>query len=339
MGLLERIRFTKDKIKARIVNKDGILYNIAYSLILQCEKLYHRFKPKKDVLYMTLLVKDEEDIIRENILFHHFMGVDGFIVTCNNCSDNTVEILNNLKKHGICIEIIEEPEVAYNQHVWVDRMIRLAKDKYDATWVINADADEFWYAVDGDLKCDINKVVSKSGSNVLKTFMINFCLVENKKDFLNSTYFINRSLLPFEMEQLGVVSKRFSEAYFRTKVIHTTKGYKQIAMGNHSVEMDNIKENFCPYIKVYHYIVRNYNHFEQKVLKGIEGISQIKDESKGKHWRLWYSYYKKGKLKEAYEKEFALNIIDKLFDYGVVVRDNSVANYLKYIGVLKEIEE
>jgi len=40
------------------------------------------FKQTKEVkLFMTLLVKNEEGMLEENLQFHKAMGVDGFIIT------------------------------------------------------------------------------------------------------------------------------------------------------------------------------------------------------------------------------------------------------------------
>ena len=44
-------------------------------------------------LMMTLLVKNEEGMLEENLRFHKAMGVDGFIVTDKNSSDRTQEII------------------------------------------------------------------------------------------------------------------------------------------------------------------------------------------------------------------------------------------------------
>lgn len=106
---------------------------------------------------MTLLVKDEADIIETNIRFHKAMGVDGFIVTNNNSTDDTLEVLSRLKNEGLVLEIIDESDPTYQQEIWVDRMIKIAKKKYHATWVINADADEFYYSKDLNLKESIVK--------------------------------------------------------------------------------------------------------------------------------------------------------------------------------------
>jgi len=52
-------------------------------------------------LVMTLLVRDEEDIIGENIEFHIRQGVDFFLVMDNNSIDNTKNILKKYEESGI----------------------------------------------------------------------------------------------------------------------------------------------------------------------------------------------------------------------------------------------
>lgn len=304
-----------------------------------CKRVFGAFEQKlglkrfPKVLYMTLLVKNEADIIRENILFHWSLGVDGFIVTDNNSEDNTVAILEELKLQGIPIEIINETEKTYYQNVWVDRMIKIARDKYRADWVINSDADEFWYPVSLNLKQEIFRY--SSFYNVLQVFLINFHPFENRDDFLCSSYFVRRNLQPFEQTLLGIPINSFNDACFCHKVIHATKDYKQIAMGNHNVLMKKNRMVYCPYIRLYHYTVRNYAHFERKVAAGGKAYENYQDIEKGKHWRRWYGYYKEGKLKEAYHKEFVMNKIRELLHYGVIARDNTVESYMRYAGIIK----
>lgn len=51
--------------------------------------------------------------------------------------------------------MIEEKATNYEQKDWVDRMIWKAKTIYKADWIINADADELWYAPTGNLKDEL----------------------------------------------------------------------------------------------------------------------------------------------------------------------------------------
>ena len=82
------------------------------------------FKQTKEVkLFMTLLVKNEEGMLEENLQFHKAMGVDGFIITDNNSTDSTPDIIRKYKQKGWIKEVIEEKATNYEQKDWVDRMI------------------------------------------------------------------------------------------------------------------------------------------------------------------------------------------------------------------------
>jgi hypothetical protein len=52
-------------------------------------------------LVMTLLVRDEEDVLRANIDFHRAQGVDFFIVTDNRSEDSTPDIIRAYEQQGI----------------------------------------------------------------------------------------------------------------------------------------------------------------------------------------------------------------------------------------------
>jgi hypothetical protein len=99
---------------------------------------------------MTLLVRDEEDILVQNIEFHRARGVDHFIITDNLSRDRTPSIIQHYVRKGWASSIFEI-EDDYSQTEWVTRMARMAL-RFDADWVINSDADEFWLPSNGSLK-------------------------------------------------------------------------------------------------------------------------------------------------------------------------------------------
>lgn len=95
-------------------------------------------------LVMTLLVRDEEDIIDWNIRYHMSRGVERFIVTDNRSMDETAEILRKYERVGVLTYIYEETD-DYSQDLWVSRMARLAHDQFQPDWILHCDADEFWW--------------------------------------------------------------------------------------------------------------------------------------------------------------------------------------------------
>ena len=102
-------------------------------------------------LVMTLLVRDEADVVEAQIAFHLHAGVDYVIATDNLSQDGTSEVLERFAREGH-LHLIRETGTDFRQREWVTRMARLAATDYDADWVINADADEFWWPRGADLK-------------------------------------------------------------------------------------------------------------------------------------------------------------------------------------------
>jgi glycosyltransferase involved in cell wall biosynthesis len=100
-------------------------------------------------LAMTLMVRDEADIIEAMIKFHLDQGIDILIVTDNGSVDGTVEILERFEHDGL-VDLRHDPVQHKQQGETVTKMARAAYDIHGADWVLNADADEFWAAVNPD---------------------------------------------------------------------------------------------------------------------------------------------------------------------------------------------
>ena len=131
-------------------------------------------------IVMTLMVRDEADIIERQIDFHRAAGVDFFIVSDHESRDGTSEILERYAEEGI-LHRIPVVSPAKRQAEWVTRMARLAASDFGADWVINSDADEFWWPWGGNLKEVLQRIPDRYG--VLQTFVRAFLPRTGDDDF------------------------------------------------------------------------------------------------------------------------------------------------------------
>ena len=82
-------------------------------------------------LVMCLKVRDEEDILADNLRYHAAQGVDAFIVTDNDSRDRTPEILEGYESAGLARVIRESgTHLLTEGHEWVTRMARLAATEH-----------------------------------------------------------------------------------------------------------------------------------------------------------------------------------------------------------------
>ena len=99
---------------------------------------------------VTVMVRDEVDIIAAMVEHHLAQGADLIIATDNGSVDGTTEVLQRYADLGV-LELHHDPVFRKQQHAVVTGMARRASTEYGADWVINADADEFWVPCDSRL--------------------------------------------------------------------------------------------------------------------------------------------------------------------------------------------
>jgi hypothetical protein len=271
---------------------------------------------------MTILVKNEIDIIEKNIRFHAKNGVDSFVIMDNNSTDGTRELLEELKKE-FEITVIDE-KGTYSQAKWMTKLTRIAKKKYNPTWLIPNDADEFWTAQNASLK----EVLPEKGA-VLTVNRYNRLLYENLDNVLNSEYKIINPIIYDKQTQLYGEHICMQLVKISPKVIIKPKGLLWIRGGNHkALHLQNMRDYFKKYekikrfkqIEVNHFPIRSYEQFKNNIENRVKLLE--KKATMGPHYKRWVKLYKEGKL----EKEYYENIIVKQKDMPT----------LEHIGIIKK---
>jgi Glycosyl transferase family 2 len=113
-------------------------------------------------LVMTLLARDEADVIAAELEFHLNAGVDFVIATDNLSQDGTTDILESYARGGH-VHLIRENSEYLQQAEWTTRMGRLAATDFGADWVIHSDADEFWWPRGESLKDVLASIPARYG--------------------------------------------------------------------------------------------------------------------------------------------------------------------------------
>jgi hypothetical protein len=278
-------------------------------------------------LVMTLLVRDEEDILGANIKFHISQGVDFFIVTDNLSVDGTREIAESYVRRGIAAYLFE-PDDDYSQHRWVTRMARMAAQEHGADWVINCDADEFWTSTQpaASVKDHLQQVhpdvecVEVARSNFVPTELDPAGLGE-------ASSFAER--MPFRERR----SLNTDGLPLPPKTCHRGFHDIEIEQGNHRVLRAGSALPAAPGpLRILHYPIRSYAQFENKIKKGGAAYARNTElnSSCGSTWRNLYRLWQTGGLPARYRELVvtARQARERLLS-GDLIYDDTVINALR----------
>lgn len=247
------------------------------------------------IIALTVLCRNEEDIIDDMISFHLNRGVNFIVATDNNSNDSTREILATYEKQGVLV-LLDEKEHIHDQSIWVSNMARIAVENFGADWVIHADADEFWWPKDGSFQQDLSKIpphhlaLSISRYNFLPPLLS----IDAKIRFYESMTIRER----LSLNSLGNP--------LPPKICHRKLTSIEIADGNHGIRSNSIQVSSVPNseIEIFHFPVRSYKQFEQKIRLGAEAIERnprISNTGVGNTWRhIYHEHLRKGTLDEYY---------------------------------------
>lgn len=210
---------------------------------------------------MTIVVRDEADVLGANLEHHFRSGVDLVLVTDHASEDETSDILARHVREGRAIVFREEADTL-DQARWVTRMARVAAVEHDVDWVLNSDADEFWFPVAGSLKQMLEAVPETFGS-----------IEVPRRDFIprpGDGPFFTRM----------VVRERQSHNRrgdpLEPKTAHRAARDVEIDHGNHTAAAPGLGAALSlPLLEILHFPVRSYEQFERKVVRAGLGYEAL----------------------------------------------------------------
>jgi glycosyltransferase involved in cell wall biosynthesis len=242
-------------------------------------------------LVMTILVKNEADIIEDNIRFHAAQGVDAFLVMDNDSSDGTSDILQKL----------------------------------GADLIISNDADEFWAATDGKgLKSRLHNQES-----VITVKRFNYAM-SNEQFKRRMPYWqcLNKVVSPIlysSSDQLKRQGLSMPLVKISPKTIVNPRGLLKIKGGNHRARhLMFWRDRDESGIEVHHFPIRSYEQFEKNIQNRKALLEKNPQTRMGDHYRRWVEQYNRGALPAEFEKIALLDSdIDVLQKVGVIEQSAS----------------
>lgn len=288
-------------------------------------------------LVMTMVVRDEADIIEKNIKFHLEQGVNHFLVMDNASVDGTRDILEDLRRQNP-ITVIDEPGRDHSQSRWMTRLAKMAYEYLDADWVIPNDADEFWWNAGCPLQDAVRDQEKRETAvqlNCKRYNMISDFELEGSQKWWEHLVFraVHPDPIPIDLA-IDHDRKRAVPHFYCDlpgKVLLRADGIKSISQGNHTAEYaaDHVARD-CE-IVIYHFPVRSVDQFISKSCNGGAAYERNTELPKrvGWHKRRWFWLYNQYGIEAALED--ALPSPDRLHQdlmLGKLIEDKSMVEPL-----------
>jgi hypothetical protein len=246
-----------------------------------------------DLVAAVGMMRDEEDVARHVVEHLADEGVDLIIVADNLSKDGTRDALEDARRDGVPVTVVDDPEVGYHQ---ADKMTALAAQAagQGADWIVPFDADELWYVRGTRLAAELRNLPRTF--RVARATMFNhFCtaLDEDDPNPFRAMVYRKRELNP-----MGKVAYRW----------HADARLEQ---GSHSVsfphEMSAFEATSFP-LEIRHFPYRSARHMVRKARNGAEAYAATDlPQHVGAHWRQY------GALIERFGPEALENVFREHF--------------------------
>ncbi len=236
-------------------------------------------------LAMTLLVRDEADIVAANIRHHLSSGIDFVVATDNGSTDGTVEILEEFERDGV-LHLRHDRDDTFDQARLTTEMAEIARTQ-GADWILSNDADEFWCG-------PLREAIAATPANLL------FCRRANRiaaRDdawsFAAARYLATAPRPDAPAELLRPI---------QPKVLVRASDLIRLTQGCHNAEMRDARPALARELLIRHFPIRGRDHFIRKATAGGGAYARNRnlDPRLGGHWRAWHAEILAGRAEAAY---------------------------------------
>jgi Glycosyl transferase family 2 len=273
---------------------------------------------------VTVMVRDEVDIIALMVEHHLAQGADLIIATDNGSVDGTTDVLQQYVDLGV-LDLHHDPVFRKQQHAVVTGMARRAFTEHGADWVINADADEFWVPCDRriTLRSALEGIPTSLGSFTVP--VINLVGPPALRGSGVDRLLWRDQRTSEQLQAVGIFAQPTADA------VHRGDPDVVVAQGNHFVSLNSAGQPDPAFeLEVLHLPWRSWSQYERRVIntgRSYEANPTLRP-SKNHHGMADYRRHLAGRLRYAFlvrlplEKDLVSGEHDGPFVYDTWLRDH-----------------
>jgi glycosyltransferase involved in cell wall biosynthesis len=276
---------------------------------------------------------DQVDILEDFLDWHLDLGVDLILALDGGSTDGTTAVLERYKRTKR-VAWFPLPERDMTKYSVADELTTMARDRYDADWIIYCDVDEFLCAPGKSLRevlaeCDRDGITL---INVPRRNMTGPLIAPGRRATEVLTLRIDREVVPTPAQE---ATWDFPVPFVFLQnggghVAVRASAMKSFAIGMHSATV-TWGSSGTSELYILHYGIRGFEELQQKVRnirKWFEDNPHL-PRGWGWHWRRWIQLEDAGRLREDYEYQFVSDQrADELVADGTCTVDMTIADWL-----------
>lgn len=278
-------------------------------------------------LAVTLMVRDEADVVPAWLDHHVAQGFDVFVITDNGSVDGTTELLTAFAaRTDVTVDLRHDPVHRKQQGTVVTGMARDAARTHHADWVVNADADEFILPVDRSLTVRqvFERLDPAVGAFTVPVVNMTGMLAESGGGIERLHWRDERSVP--ELQAIGLIGPP------TTNAVHVGDPDVTVVQGNHQVSVANgapVPDGLR--LEVLHLPWRSWAQYEHRVDVSGRAYEANPDltPSPRHHGMRDLHRLREGVLQATFALRF---VTDEDAAAGPFTRDDGIADVLRSVG-------
>jgi Glycosyl transferase family 2 len=283
-------------------------------------------------IVLITMAYDQADIVEDFLDWHLDLGVDLILALDGGSTDGTTDVLARYAKTKPVVWF-SLPERDMTKYSVADELGTMARDRYEADWIIYGDVDEFVCTHGKDLRTVLADSDRESITllDLPRRTMTGPPIPPGRRATEVLTLRIDRTVVPTGEQMLsGDLPVPFAFVEVGGHIAIRASAIGSFAIGMHAATV-TWGTSATSDLYILHYAIRGYEDFRQKVRnteKWLEDNPHL-PLGWGWHWRRWIRLEKAGRLREDYDRQFvsAARATELVAD-GACAVDATVAAWL-----------